>query len=301
MLGINTNVASLTSQRNLASTSNAMSTTLQRLSSGLRINSAKDDAAGLAISERMGAQIRGLDQARRNANDGISMAQTAEGALVEVTNNLQRIRELSVQSANASNSDSDRQAIQGEVDQLLSEIDRVGKDTEFNGIKLLDGSFTSQSFQVGANAGQTIGIDSISSARTDDITRTSYAGTAGAAVGANFTGLKGDGDLTINGINIKKTATGSAKDVAYAINNSGVNGVTATAKTETAALTAADPTSLTAADGGLKINGVDIADATALAAVGDMTTNATNTQKLVDLINKKTAETGVRAELDKGV
>src|SRR6056297_347450 len=166
---INTNVASLNAQRNLSESSGSLATSLQRLSSGLRINSAKDDAAGLAISERMTSQIRGLNQAARNANDGISLAQTAEGALAEVTNNLQRIRELAVQSANATNSTSDRQALQAEVDQLVAEIDRVAQQTNFNDVKLLDGTFSSQLFQVGANAGETISLETIASARSSDL------------------------------------------------------------------------------------------------------------------------------------
>jgi len=153
---INTNIASLNSQRNLNTSQTALSTALQRLSSGLRINSAKDDAAGLAISERFTAQIRGLDQARRNANDGISLAQTAEGALQSAGDILQRIRELAVQSANASNSTSDRAALNSEVQQLTQELQRIASTTEFNGQKLLDGSFTTAVFQVGANANQTI-------------------------------------------------------------------------------------------------------------------------------------------------
>ena len=162
---INTNVISLNAQRNLNSSQNALATTLQRLSSGLRINSAKDDAAGLAISERMTSQIKGLNQAVRNANDGISMSQTAEGALGEIGNNLQRIRELAVQSRNASNSSSDRTALNNEVQQLKSEIDRVASTTAFNGIKLIDGSFTNQSFQVGANVGETINITGMVNAK----------------------------------------------------------------------------------------------------------------------------------------
>ena len=153
---INTNVASLNAQRNLGVSQGSLNTTIQRLSSGLRINSAKDDAAGLAISERFTSQIRGLNQAVRNANDGISLAQTAEGALKASGEILQRVRELSVQSANATNSASDRKAIQAEVGQLLSEMDRISQTTEFNGQKLLDGSFGSATFQVGANANQTI-------------------------------------------------------------------------------------------------------------------------------------------------
>ncbi len=153
---INTNTMSLNSQRNLNTSQEALKVSLQRLSSGLRINSAKDDAAGLAISERFTSQIRGLNQAVRNANDGISLAQTAEGALSETGNILQRIRELSVQSANATNSASDRQALQAEVGQLVQELDRVATNTEFNGQKLLDGTFGTAAFQVGANANQTI-------------------------------------------------------------------------------------------------------------------------------------------------
>src|SRR6201995_3293671 len=152
---INTNIASLDTQRNLNMSQSSLATSIQRLSSGLRINSAKDDAAGLAISTRFTAQINGLDQAARNANDGISLAQTADGALSSISDNLQRIRELAVQSANATNSSSDRASLQQEVSQLQSEIDRVATQTQFNGTNLLDGSFTSKAFQVGANLGQT--------------------------------------------------------------------------------------------------------------------------------------------------
>ena len=155
---INTNVSSLTAQRNLGTSQASLSTSIQRLSSGLRINSAKDDAAGLAISERFTAQIRGMNQAARNANDGISLAQTAEGAMGEIGNNLQRIRELSVQAANGTNSRSDRQALFAEYSQLLQEFERMSQTANFNGHKLLDGSFTAQTFQVGANAGQTIDV-----------------------------------------------------------------------------------------------------------------------------------------------
>ena len=157
-LTVNTNIASLTAQRNLTSSQSDLSTSLERLSSGLRINSAKDDAAGLAISERFTAQIKGLNQGVRNANDGISLAQTAEGALKEVTSNLQRIRELSVQAANATNSASDRTALQAEVTQLVAEIDRVAQNTKFNGVALLDGTFTSKAFQIGADTTDTVSI-----------------------------------------------------------------------------------------------------------------------------------------------
>jgi flagellin len=176
MTTINTNVMSMTAQRNLGTTSSSLATSMQRLSSGLRVNSAKDDAAGLAISERMNAQVRGLSVAVRNANDGISLAQTAEGALGKVGDMLQRMRELAVQSANASNNGSDRTALQAEVTQLSQEIDRVAKTTAFNGTKLLDGSFANATFQVGANAGEGISIDSIVSVKLDSMSSPSAMG-----------------------------------------------------------------------------------------------------------------------------
>jgi len=166
-LTINTNVASLNAQRNLGATQTNLSRSMQRLSSGLRINSAKDDAAGLAISDRMTAQIRGLNQAARNANDGISLAQTAEGALQETTNLLQRMRELAVQSANDTNSDTDRDSLQAEVTQLVSEIDRISTDTAFNGRVLLDGNASGMVFHVGANSGQSITFDIAGASSTD--------------------------------------------------------------------------------------------------------------------------------------
>ena len=156
---INTNVMSLTAQRNLNASQNDLSTAIQRLSSGLRINSAKDDAAGLAIATRMTSQINGLNQAVRNANDGISMAQTTESALGEVTNNLQRIRELAVESANGTYSTADRAALDVEVQQRISEINRIATKTTFNGQNVLDGSLGTVDFQVGANVGDTVSVD----------------------------------------------------------------------------------------------------------------------------------------------
>ena len=181
---INTNTMSLNAQRNLSTSGSSLATTIQRLSSGSRINSAKDDAAGLAISERFGTQIRGTDVAIRNANDGISLAQVAEGSLSEIGNNLQRVRELAVQASNATNSSSDRKALQAEVTQLVSEIDRVAKQSEFNGTKLLDGSFSSQLFQVGANAGQAIAIDKVVDATVDKLGTSSFKTAAMATIGA---------------------------------------------------------------------------------------------------------------------
>jgi flagellin len=191
---INTNVASLNTQRALNMSQTALQTSLQRLSSGLRINSAKDDAAGLAISERFTAQIRGLNQAVRNANDGISLAQTAEGAMQQVGNNLQRIRELAVQSANATNSASDRAALQAEVDQRVAEITRVGNQTQFNGLNLLDGSFITQTFQVGANAGQTIDVTALRD------TRASALGTNTLTTDGTVVGTVTAASATVNGV-----------------------------------------------------------------------------------------------------
>ena len=155
-LTISTNVPSLNAQRNLSANQAGLATTMQRLSSGLRVNTAKDDAAGLAISERMLTQVKGMDAAKRNANDGISLAQVAEGSMQKMTDILQRGRELAVQAANGTNSRSDRQALFAEYSQLLQEFERMSQTANFNGHKLLDGSFTAQTFQVGANAGQTV-------------------------------------------------------------------------------------------------------------------------------------------------
>jgi flagellin len=253
---INTNVASLNAQRNLDRSQTSLGVALQRLSSGLRINSAKDDAAGLAISERFTTQIRGINQAIRNANDGISLAQTGEGDLAQITNNLQRIRELAVQSANATNSVSDRAALQLEASQLIAEIDRVASTSAFNGVKLLDGNFASQQFQVGANAGEVVNISNISSARTDDIGQaTTYTYTQQA--GAASTGITGAalvaGDLVVNGVDVGAVA-GDAATIATAINNATSGAVTATATNATTAAfndvvgtaaAAATPTTLT--------------------------------------------------------
>jgi len=188
-LTINTNVMSLNAQRNLSTSGTQLATSLQRLSSGLRINSAKDDAAGLAISDRMTTQITGLNQAARNANDGISLAQTTEGALQEVTNNLQRIRELAVQSANATNSDSDRAALDQEVQQRIAEIDRIAGQTSFNGRKVLDGSFGNATFQVGANVGETIAVGLSTSTKANAIGQ--VASTTGSDQSAAFTATAG--------------------------------------------------------------------------------------------------------------
>jgi flagellin len=243
---INTNIMSLNAQRNLNRTQNELAVSIQRLSSGLRINSAKDDAAGLAISERMTTQVRGLNQAMRNANDGISLSQTAEGALAEVSNNLQRIRELAVQSANATNSASDRAALDAEAQQLVAEIERVANQTSFNGKLLLDGSFAAQAFQVGANVNETITVNAIVDANVADLGTVTKAQVTGAAATA-FTAITA-GDLTINGTSVGAVAAGAsaterASQIRDAINSvadtTGVYATNDTATTVTLTSTAA--------------------------------------------------------------
>jgi flagellin len=228
-LTINTNVASLNAQRNLGSSQANLNKSMQRLSSGLRINSAKDDAAGLAISDRMTAQIRGLNQAARNANDGISLAQTAEGALQESTNILQRIRELAVQSANDTNSVSDRASLNDEVSQLVEELDRIAQTTEFNGTNVIDGTLSNAVFQVGANAGsnQTISFG-IESAQAADL------GTAGDEVIAAATATGSFSDLTFTA-----DAAGSTANATYTIV---ANQSTTTASNTSATFTASNNT-----------------------------------------------------------
>ncbi len=241
-LTINTNVASLNAQRNLSSSSMDLATSLQRLSSGLRINSAKDDAAGLAISSRMSTQINGMNVAMRNANDGVSLAQTAEGSLASVSDGLQRIRELAVQSVNATNSDSDRAALNTEAQQLKSEIDRVATQTNFNGVKLLDGSFANQTFQVGANSGETIAVSTIVNAQSANLGTTTSAAVTGiaattfTAIAANSITIEDAGAVAINvgGVDADVSATERAAGMRDAINAvSDQTGVYATNDTAT--------------------------------------------------------------------
>ncbi|MGJ4803078.1 flagellin [Luteimonas sp. SDU82] len=281
---------SLNAQRNLSTNSADLGTTIQRLSSGLRINSAKDDAAGLAISERFTTQIRGMDQAARNANDGISLAQTAEGALGEIGNNLQRIRELAVQSRNATNSSEDRAALQKEVAQLQSEIQRVAETTNFNGTKLLDGSFTGAAgvFQVGANAGETISVDQIASARTSDLG--SYQGfeVAGQGIGAaSDTASAKTVTVGGNAVSLGSVAD-DAKAIAAALNSAGISGLTVTANATTAA---GQPTAVTGAlndADSMVINGTTIS----LTNTGN---GVSNRATALENINAQSAVTGVRA------
>ena len=292
---INTNVMSLNAQRNLSKSGADLATALQRLSSGLRINSAKDDAAGLAISERFTTQIRGTNQAVRNANDGISLSQTAEGSLQEVTNNLQRIRELSVQSRNATNSANDRAALDAEVQQLKSEVTRVSGQAAFNGVKLLDGSFTSQVFQVGADAGQTISIASIVDARVASLGTRNVASVTGVAATA-FTAITA-GDLTINGTSVGAvaagvTAAGQASNLLTAINSvSNTTGVIAYAASPTTIKLVGDQAvtiAFAGASATTATTGLTAATTAAAASVGfagaDVTTlqGADDTIKMMD-------------------
>lgn len=281
---ISTNIASLNSQRNLNSSQSALQVSLQRLSSGLRINSAKDDAAGLAITERFSTQIRGLNVAVRNANDGISLAQTTEGALSEISNNLQRIRELAVQSRNATNSASDRQALNAEAQQLKEEIDRVASQTSFNGVKLLDGSFASQVFQVGANQGETITVNSIVNANSANLGTYDRASVTGIA--ATTYGAITAGDLTINGTSVgpiaaDTSATERAASIRNAINSvanqTGVYAVNDTATTITLFSTTANITiglsnSATTATTGLTAGTTNLTSSTGFAALNISTT-----------------------------
>jgi flagellin len=290
---INTNVASLTAQRNLTTSQASLSQAIQRLSSGLRINSAKDDAAGLAISERFTSQIRGLNQAVRNANDGISLAQVTEGAMQAAGNVLQRIRELAVQAANASNSAGDRQALQQEVGQLVAELDRISQTTEFNGQKLLDGTFGTQQFQVGANANQTI------TAATANLRTTVYGNNQVASSGAALTTTLGTNGIGAGTIDIKGflgsgtvTLAGgeSAKDVAAAINREQANtGVTASARTEV---------QLTFASGAYSLDILsDNADPRTVSfSVSDAT--ADGLASAVSAFNEQSSKTGVTASLN---
>jgi flagellin len=227
---INTNVMSLNAQRNLATSSGELSVSLQRLSSGLRINGAKDDAAGLAISQRFTAQIRGLSTAIRNAGDAVSLTQTAEGALGSVTTNLQRMRELAVQASNGTNSQVDRDALNAEYTQLRSEVQRVADQTVFAGLKLLDGSFSGVNFQVGANVGEVITIQSLANVSTGALggTFTRVEGSVAASSMASFATAIAAGGLTVNGTSVGAiAAAGSAQERAGQL-VSAINAVSAT-------------------------------------------------------------------------
>ncbi|AZN35790.1 flagellin N-terminal helical domain-containing protein [Iodobacter ciconiae] len=310
---INTNVPSLNAQRNLNTSQMSLTNSLQRLSSGLRINSAKDDAAGLAISERFTSQIKGMDQAKRNANDGVSLAQTGEGALGQMGDILQRVRELAVQSANATNTSNDRLAINSEVTQLVSELDRFATSTEFNGQKLFDGSFTAATYQVGANTNQTItantanlrtnqygtyqmgvgnGTGSLATTNSVSGSTTVTAGATGT-VNVNGAAVTSSGTFSINGTNISVSGTDMAKDIANKINAAGT-GVTATARTEVNLGLASGTYSLTAASKSSTFESVSF-------NVNDLDNNgkieADEYSQAIQAFNAKSSKTGISAEL----
>ncbi|MAA64445.1 MAG: flagellin [Alteromonadaceae bacterium] len=297
-LGINTNVASLSAQNNLSKSQSLSDQALERLSSGLRINSAKDDAAGLAISSRFDTQVRGLGVAQRNANDGISLAQTAEGALGQAGDLLQRIRELSVQSANDTNSSSDRKSLQAEVTQLQAELNRVADTTNFNGQTLLNGDFANAQFQVGANANQTINV-SLSSARGTDIGNyTADAGgsilgsaiaagadaSAGNAVQADTLTISGNGQSEDVAIGVGASAADIAANVNAVTGNTGVSANATTTATLSGIGDGTVSFDLTADDG----TTVSVA---ATVGGGDLGT-------LAAAINDASATTGVTAVVD---
>jgi flagellin len=281
---INTNIASLNAQRILNWSQSALAASLTRLSSGLRINSAMDDAAGLAISERFTTQIRGLNQAVRNASDAISLSQTAEGALGEFGNILQRIRELAIQSANSTNSSSDRAALNSEAASLIAELQRVATTTEFNGQSIIEGTFTGAQFQVGANANQIILVN-VGNAQTDALGSFQVGGTATTVSGAALVG----GDLTINGIDVGVSTTGSAEDIAAA-----VNGVTSTTGVKASASSTVTGTvalirNQTLQSGDLLINSVDV------GAVAGSNIIATQGANVAAAINNVSNTSGVTA------
>ncbi|MGR9073398.1 MAG: flagellin N-terminal helical domain-containing protein [Gammaproteobacteria bacterium] len=298
---IATNNLSLNAQRHLNSSQSLLATSIERLSSGLRINSAKDGAAEMAISTRMTAQIQGLNQAARNANDGISFSQTAEGGLQVTVDALLRIRELAVQSANDTNSASDRASLQEEVAQMIAEIDRIANQTQFNGQNILDGSLATSVFHIGPNANQTVsisGVDARASVLGANATTTSTglsvtdATTAGSLTSPS-------GVLSINGTVITVNSDGlsttddasSANALAAGINDlAGTTGVTATANATTADLGAVTADDNGLASGAFSINGVEILTGAISAGDSDGT--------LRDAINAVQLQTGVTAELD---
>lgn len=313
---INTNVASLTAQRNLSTSQASLNTSINRLSSGLRINTAKDDAAGLAISERFTSQIRGTNQAARNANDGISLSQVAEGALKASGDILQRVRELAVQSANATNSTSDRKALQQEVSQLVAELDRISLTTEFNGKKLLDGTFGTAQFQVGANANQTI------IANTANMRATTYgnnqnppaSGFGAAPVTSTLVDLTTsprpatingitDGDINLSGSPTSGSVTVATPETAASIANkingiSDKTGVTATARTQVALTFGAIGTT-TPAKGSfsLALQSDNVPGVLNITFSLEASTGSDRLAPAVAAINDQTAQTGINATL----
>jgi flagellin len=298
-LYINTNLSSLNAQRQLTSTSSSLSRSFERLSSGLRINGARDDAAGLSITTRFTAQIRGLNQAVRNSNDGISLAQTAEGALNETTNILQRMRELSVQAANDTNNDSDRASLQAEVAQLKSELDRIAETTNFNGNKILSGDFLARDLQVGANVGETLSV-SIDGAATTDLARQVRTEST-TVTGASFTGAM---TITYSGDKTASVRATNAGDDQLSTSNKSFSAIAKAA----AINSLAETTGVRAIVGETKVEGGAIGgsvlDTSNYIEINDQKISGFTVQandadgSLVDAINAVADETGVVASLD---
>ncbi|CAM5451142.1 flagellin N-terminal helical domain-containing protein [Rhodanobacter lindaniclasticus] len=301
VMSVNTNISSLNAQKNLAASQSKLATAIERLSSGMRINSAKDDAAGLAISTRFTTQINGLNQAVSNANDGISLAQTTESALNEVTNNMQRIRTLAVQSANATNSDSDRDALDAEVQQRLAEITRISQQTTFNGRHVLDGTFGSAAFQIGANVGETISVNlskgagaaqvgqiaSASSATgvfTAASAVTAVTGVANVAIadatlaagftfdGVNVSVAAGSANMNAMAASVNASLDSGATAGKYTVTANGTTGLTITQNTASTSAMALSGFSGTATQGAAStagVTGVAVGDAIPLVLAAD--------------------------------
>jgi flagellin len=281
---INTNISALTAQRNLTRAQGGLEKSIQRLSTGLRINNAADDAAGLAISDRLSAQIRGLNQAVRNANDGVSALQTADGSVNEVSNLLQRARELAVQSANDSNSSTDRTSLNAEVSNILAELDRLASTVQFNSKKLLDGTFTNAQFQIGANAYETVTF-SIASVNTVDLGAKVLQGNSMSGTG--FTDLTSTSAITVNGVAITVGAQTSVEGVINAINNrTGDTGVAASKNSQTIVVDTGFAGLIAGETGTLTLNGI---------AVSLSTGNADAASVFVNTINGYSNQTGVVA------
>ncbi|MGL4857517.1 flagellin N-terminal helical domain-containing protein, partial [Plesiomonas sp.] len=289
---VNTNVTALNAQRNLGKTNNALNVSMQRLSTGNRINSAKDDAAGMQISNRLGSQISGLGVAMKNANDGISIAQTAEGAMQESSNILNKMRDLSLQSANGSNSTEDRAAIQKEVIALKNEMTRMAETTTFGGQKLLDGSFGTKTLQVGSEANETIDL-SLKSTKAEDLGANAHRAdrigtlTAGKATSATSNGVSA-GKLTLKGkkdVDVNVSAGDSAKTIAESVNRqSAQTGIKAEANTSLTLAAAGGSMDITIAAGGRDAERI--------------TVNSSDVNKQAEEINAKSAKTGITATVN---
>jgi len=290
-LVLQTNINSLLAQNNLTSGGTKLTSALQQLSSGMRVNTAADDAAGYAIIQGMTSQVNGINQAARNANDGVSLTQTAAGSLQEITDDLQTMRNLAVQSLNATNSSTDRANLDQQFQQLSADIDNVAKTTQFNGVNLLDGTFSGAAFQIGANVGQTIVVSAVASARSSVLGK--YTGAQGATLAAGTTGAS---TIVVGGNTVSLgSVTGDAAAIVAAVNNSGISGLTATVNA--ASVTGTTTGTATAASTGnldvITVNGIGIN----VTNTGNVATNVSNA---ITAINGASTQTGVTAALNGG-